>query len=93
MKQPNFTSFLLFFQTGKLLQGHEPEARQTLTETLRYNQKERPLIHQLAEDGKAHLLRDLLNLNVSAQRARDQMEQEGDFEALEGNQGPVIDIN
>lgn len=42
---------------------------------------------------KPHLVRDLLNLNAVAARAREEMELSMDTEALEWNTGSVIDIN
>ena len=62
-REANFSAFVIYYHTGKLLQGYEPEARQLFAETLKYG-KNQSLMHQLIEDMKPHLLRDLLNLNT-----------------------------
>lgn len=74
-----FSQFLLFFMSKK--QNHDKLTGQDRKETLqslKYGPKDRSIIHQLVEDNKLILFRDLINLNSQ-------------YKDKDGK--PIVDIN
>lgn len=68
-----FSQFLIYFmsksqgndtsQVGALVSYHPGQLRKDTLRALKYGPKDRSILHQLVEDNKLVLFRDLLNLN------------------------------